>query len=153
AMVHLQEGQLAEALQRVDRAVELQPRSVSSWELKGEILERANRSSEALEAYTRGLDLQPATTNKVTLERQHALLNRARMFKKLGRLREAGEDVCAAYMIPAREALAGPSMVDLSAFYNAGLTSNWSGDQTDNELSELPPGIQTLAGTSYDIRG
>jgi WD40 repeat protein/tRNA A-37 threonylcarbamoyl transferase component Bud32/tetratricopeptide (TPR) repeat protein len=153
AAVQLQADKTVEALQSISRALELQPESVPAWEFRGKILEKSDRPSEALAAYTRGIDLLPATNNTVTLERYRALLNRARVLRRLDRVREAIEDTCAACRIPARDPQAGPNLVDLTASYNGGLTGSWHGERTDNDLSQLPKGIQTLAGTTYDLRG
>ena len=53
---------------------------------------------------------------------------------------------------PKRDAAAGKQLLDLSAFYNAGLTESWHGG-TDNDLSALSAGLQTLAGVEFDVRG
>ena len=45
-------------------------------------------------------------------------------------------------------------MVDLSQYYNAALNETWhKGGMSNNTLKDLPRGIQTLDGTSFDIRG
>jgi hypothetical protein len=41
----------------------------------------------------------------------------------------------------------------LSPFYNVGFKGNWHGQKADNDLSELPVGVQDLAGTPFDVRG
>jgi hypothetical protein len=71
----------------------------------------------------------------------------------LNRLHEAGEDICAAYGIPPRQATVDPHLVDLSSVYNAGFKTCWHQDIAGNDLSELPTGIQWLAGTVFDVRG
>jgi hypothetical protein len=55
--------------------------------------------------------------------------------------------------IPLREAQTPRNLVDLSAFFNAGFVGNWVDGGGDNDLSELPVGIQELAGTRFDVRG
>ena len=55
--------------------------------------------------------------------------------------------------IPRREAQDLPNLIDLSAFYNAGFVGNWNNDNPDNDLAELPVGVQELAGTQFDVRG
>jgi len=56
--------------------------------------------------------------------------------------------------IPARAAGTDKGMVDLSKYYNAALDETWhKGGMSDNTLKDLPRGIQTLDGTSFDIRG
>jgi hypothetical protein len=45
-------------------------------------------------------------------------------------------------------------LIDLSAYYNAALDENWSDPfSRDNHLGELPTGLQTMAGTLFDVRG
>ncbi len=64
--------------------------------------------------------------------------------------------------IPSRDQDADSTMIDLSDYYNAGLEGSWhtnvsispsSLKEMDNDLSELPKGIQTFSGVSFDIRG
>ena len=52
----------------------------------------------------------------------------------------------------AREPATPAELIDLSNFYNASLSESWHGG-ADNHLAELPRGIQTLAGTRFDVRG
>lgn len=54
--------------------------------------------------------------------------------------------------LPARDPALPSSLIDLSSFYNAGLWESWHGN-LDNHLADLPQGLQTLAGTRFDIRG
>jgi eukaryotic-like serine/threonine-protein kinase len=55
--------------------------------------------------------------------------------------------------VPLRDPTAPANLLDLSAFYNAPFKGNWHNDRADNDLSELPVGIQELAGTRFDVRG
>lgn len=60
--------------------------------------------------------------------------------------------------IPPRDPKAGPELIDLSAHYNAALTETWHpgsnmAGESGNDLSELPRGIQKLAGIEFDVRG
>jgi len=56
-------------------------------------------------------------------------------------------------LIPARAPNTPPQLIDLSAHYNAPLTEPWHSQRTGNDLSALPRGLQTIAGTPFDIRG
>jgi WD40 repeat protein len=151
--IQLKQDRAVEARQSLERALEQEPGSAASWELMGEILEKNNQLAEAVSAYGRRIDLLPITTNGVTLERKRALLNRARVFKRLNRLTEAVHDTCAAYGIPNRQEGDNPHLVDLSAFYNAGFKGNWHADRENNDLSELPTGVQKFANITFDVRG
>jgi hypothetical protein len=45
-------------------------------------------------------------------------------------------------------------MIDLSRYYNAALNETWhKGGMSNNTLKDLPRGIQTLDGITFDIRG
>lgn len=55
--------------------------------------------------------------------------------------------------IPDRDPKTPGHLLDLSACYNSALHRNWHGDITYNNLETLPTGVQTLAGTAFDIRG
>jgi hypothetical protein len=53
---------------------------------------------------------------------------------------------------PARDPQARPSLIDLSAYYNAALTDSWHGN-SKNDLASLPTGVQNFEGVDYDVRG
>lgn len=58
--------------------------------------------------------------------------------------------------IPPRDPSTPANLVDLSQYYNAGLTRNWhnlGALHAPNDLATLPTGVQTLAGTPFDVRG
>ncbi len=56
--------------------------------------------------------------------------------------------------IPPRDPQAGRNLIDLSAYYTTALDENWSDPVgRDNHLGELPTGLQTMAGTLFDVRG
>ncbi|HMO63971.1 MAG TPA: hypothetical protein PKE47_01875, partial [Verrucomicrobiota bacterium] len=54
---------------------------------------------------------------------------------------------------PPRDPAAPPQLIDLTRHYNATLTGHWHPGQGASDLSELPRGVQTLAGTPFDLRG
>jgi hypothetical protein len=56
-------------------------------------------------------------------------------------------------LIPPRSAEAAGIHLDLSGFYNAPMTRPWHSAITNNDLSALPQGIQTLQGHQFDVRG
>ena len=53
---------------------------------------------------------------------------------------------------PTRDPATPAELIDLSNFYNASLSESWHVG-ADYHLAELPRGIQTLAGTRFDVRG
>jgi eukaryotic-like serine/threonine-protein kinase len=55
--------------------------------------------------------------------------------------------------IPPRAANTKSNLIDLSRHFNGDLQHNWHGDVSENNLAELPPGVQTLDGVEFDLRG
>jgi hypothetical protein len=58
--------------------------------------------------------------------------------------------------VPARTTNAPPQLIDLTAFYNAGLTETWLPTNiitAPNDLAELPRGVVRLQGIEFDVRG
>jgi hypothetical protein len=55
--------------------------------------------------------------------------------------------------IPPRAADVSTKLIDLSFFYNGGLSTNWHGDAPANNLANLGTGVRHLAGTDFDVRG
>ncbi len=56
--------------------------------------------------------------------------------------------------IPARPANTDDRLIDLSSHYNGALNETWQkGGQQNNTLKDLPRGIQTLDGVTFDVRG
>jgi hypothetical protein len=59
--------------------------------------------------------------------------------------------------IPERDSRASAKMIDLSKHYNAALTEGWHrtgpNEPIANDLSNLPRGIQKIAGIEFDVRG
>jgi hypothetical protein len=53
---------------------------------------------------------------------------------------------------PPRDPETPKGLLDLTAFYNAGLTDSWHGG-TNNNLANLPTGRQTFGGVEFDVRG
>jgi hypothetical protein len=53
---------------------------------------------------------------------------------------------------PPRHPRTKPSLIDLTAYYNAALTESWQGN-SKNDLASLPTGVENFAGVDYDVRG
>ncbi len=68
------------------------------------------------------------------------------------RLQPASNPTSATPRILPRTPDAKPNEIDLSTHYNFPLNKNWS-DVRGNDLAELPTGLQTFAGTEFDVRG
>lgn len=55
--------------------------------------------------------------------------------------------------VPPRTPGATADLIDLTPYYTAGLVGNWHADHPQNDLASLPTGVQTFAGTEFDVRG
>jgi len=56
--------------------------------------------------------------------------------------------------LPPRDPQAGRNLIDLTAHYNVALRDTWHDLWgQENHLGELPTGLQTFAGTAFDVRG
>jgi len=55
--------------------------------------------------------------------------------------------------IPARSPEASPGLIDLSVYYTQPLGQPLHTDRANNDLASVPQGVQTLGGTTFDIRG
>jgi hypothetical protein len=76
-----------------------------------------------------------------------------RMFAaELGRATNAPARPRTARRFPHRDPQAGPELLDLTAYYNAGLNQSWHGNAS-NTLAALPKGLQTFAAVEFDVRG
>ena len=53
---------------------------------------------------------------------------------------------------PAREPGTRKELLDLTGFYNGGLSEAWHGNK-NNDLAALPTGLQTFGGVAFDVRG
>jgi serine/threonine protein kinase len=79
------------------------------------------------------------------------------------RVDEARKDSLRIKNIPARDPRCRPEAIDLTDYYNAALTENWHIDMkhfvtfggyiAENNLSQLPRGVQKFAGIEFDVRG
>jgi eukaryotic-like serine/threonine-protein kinase len=53
---------------------------------------------------------------------------------------------------PVRDLQADPALLDLTAYYNAGLSEDWH-KMVGNNFSTLPKGVADFDGTQFDVRG
>jgi len=54
-------------------------------------------------------------------------------------------------LIPSRDPLVNPDLIDLSAHYNMSLLKSW--DARGNDLARLPQGLQSFDDIEFDVRG
>ncbi|MCW5551753.1 MAG: protein kinase [Verrucomicrobiae bacterium] len=124
----------------------------ATWLNVAKALQRENRWEEALVACDEVLR-RTANQEELAWLADKARPLRVTALKQLDRLDEAGVENCALQSIPLRKPAAPAEAIDLSAFYNAPLADPPQADVAANDLSELPTGIQTFAGTVFDVRG
>ena len=106
-----------------------------------------------MQPLAKAVELAQADTNTHRLALSRALLNRSRLYLRLGRLAEAGRGNCRARGIPQRDPQSGPNLIDLGPFFNAALNDElMNGRWPQNSLAGLPAGRHRLGGVDFDVR-
>ena len=128
-----------------------------TWHAVGKALARRDRLEEAVNAFSEALR-QSAENDDLESLRTSALQQRSQLFRRLGRLKQAGADNCAALNIQARDVGTPFSCIDLSAYYNGSLDRDWFYHSIPfyEPFPTLPRGYQTLPGSTgvvLDLRG
>jgi WD40 repeat protein/serine/threonine protein kinase len=127
----------------------------ATWHAVGKALVKRDRLEEAVNAFSETVQ-QSAGKDGLESLRASALRQRSQVFRRLGRLNEAGPDNCAALNIPARDVRTPLTCIDLSAYYNGSLDRDWFSHSIPfyDPFPTLPRGRQTLCGTNeFDLRG
>jgi WD40 repeat protein len=123
-----------------------------TWLAVAKALQRKNLWQEALEACDEVLK-RTANSHEYAWLATKAAGQRVKALRGLGRQDEAAVANCAFLGIPPRDPATPPDAIDLSAYYNARLADFSRTDGAANDLSELPQGIQTFDGSTFDVRG
>ena len=147
------EGNLSGALATLDEGVKASPASLVLWTAKGNLLGKASRPNEALQAFAKAIDLAAADTSAFGRVLTEARLGRSALLRRMNRLEEAAADNLTARGIPARAPQARPNLVDLSPFYNFALTNDLQDGVAGNNAATLPQGLQQFGGIEFDVRG
>lgn len=136
-------GGWSNLLDEAEALLRAQPNNPHAWTAKGRALEALQQFEAAVSAYRRALDIgdQAHRFQTEPLVRRDILRARASTLRQLGRMTEAGADNVEARQIPSRDPMAGPSLVNLDAFF------------TDAIHEVGPVGIRRLAGIDFDFRG
>jgi hypothetical protein len=81
-------------------------------------------------------------------------LQRVNVWRLQGREAEALAELTSVKPFPPRDPGTRPNLLDLTLCYNARLDESWH-RRTDlgNNLADLPAGVRTLGGVSFDARG
>ncbi len=149
SMVLDAKGLSAEADNALLRGLTLAPDEPALLRRTGERAVAAGKFTDAVTAFSQGLRM----AGDDTPERQSFLLARSAALRSAGKYAEAGADNLLARGLASRRPDAPAQQIDLSAFYNCRLDEDMMTHDRDNTLGELKPGLHTLAGTTFDIRG
>jgi serine/threonine protein kinase/WD40 repeat protein/tetratricopeptide (TPR) repeat protein len=148
---------MSQSLATLGAAAQRRPEAFGFGRAKAALLERLNRADEAVGCYSNMIafaQANPAGTNSLSA----LLLGRSALLRRLNRPAEAQADWLRAMGVPARDPQTSSNLLDLSLFFNASLTSDWTrvfppAPPGEWLLTSLPQGVQTFAGTQFDVRG
>jgi hypothetical protein len=114
------------------------------------------RLHSALADYTRALAAIEVHRDIASQSRKPLLVERSKVLRQLNRPLEAQADLLEAKDIPPRPAGAGPHLIDLTPWYNAGFNeSSLTLNEAGGDFSALAPAaVRKLAtGVEFDVRG
>jgi WD40 repeat protein len=154
------------AIQHLTRLLQARPdsgeflprraRAFSRWAGAAGTPAASEHLQSALADYTRAIASVELHRDIARQSRKPLLVERSKVLRQLHRPQEAQADLLEAKDIPPRPAGAGPHLIDLTPWYNAGfneslLTLNEAG----GDFSVLAPaGVRKLAtGVEFDLRG
>jgi len=146
-------GKFLEALEEIKGGLEIQPRNPELWHAQGRMLERTGHDDEAYQSLTKAIELATAGPGATNQPHTAYYSSRSQFLRRQNRLEEAAADFRVAKGIQTRDPQAAANLIDLSLYYNVGLTESWHPGNGTSDLSELPRGIQILAGVQFDVRG
>ncbi|MCX8107920.1 MAG: hypothetical protein N3G20_03865, partial [Verrucomicrobiae bacterium] len=145
-------GDLAAAIDAIERAIGLDPKNPCLLREKARFLEKAGRVTLAAEAFARAIDLVEQVASVETANEFRA--ERARILKRHGLLMEARGDFFRAKNILPRDPQTPENLINLDLVYNAGLDDSWAITSSRAvKLASLPRGRQTLEDVEFDLRG
>jgi hypothetical protein len=150
-----EKGDVAGALVVLDQAAQRLPASPKLWIARGKLLESASQTNEALEAFSRAIELAVADTNAFgkVLTAARARLDRSALLKRLNRLDEAAADNLAAYGVPPRHLQPRPEWVNLDLFFNGDLTTRMGIPPDSRAAATMAADVRRMTGLDFDLRG
>lgn len=129
------------------------PLPTSYWSQRADLLERAGRLEESLNAHNRAVEAE-ATAAQDAPAFSPARYGRYRFLCRQKRYVEAQADWLSLMRVPRRDPRTPAELVDLSSSYNATLGECWLLHELYRaNLSALPTGIVRLDGVAFDVRG
>lgn len=146
------EGALA-LMEEAGRSLPGAMATAACWSHRAELLERAGRLAETLDAHARAVEIEAAPTGEAPAF-WPARYSRYDFLCRHKRYAEAQADWLGFMRVPRRDPQAPSELVDLSAWYNAGFEDFWAPNELYRaDLGALPTGIVPLDGVSFDVRG
>jgi tetratricopeptide (TPR) repeat protein len=153
-------GNLSEALEAANQARKLDPTAPQLWTLNGSLLALTNRLEEALDSLSRAVELAESQGPTAVTNLNSALEQRAHLWMRLGHpseslvdLGRAKADFLRAKNFPPRKKSADARLLDLTLYYNVTLDESWHYGFGKSDFSSLKPGVASLGGTDFDVRG
>ena len=144
-------GDPTAALSASHRAAELSPDDAPIQRQLAYLLAEHGENVEAIESVSHAI--RQAAAGGFTWSERHELLKfRSDVLLKLGRRGEAASDRLEILGIVPRDPAATPQQLDLSLHYNLRLDDD-TGSAKWHNYGRIPTGLQTFAGTSFDVRG
>jgi eukaryotic-like serine/threonine-protein kinase len=138
----------------LERALSLAPQNIEVLLALARASEASGQLEQAVEALNKVI-ASPNTGQSVgTNVFPRALFDRSRILKQLGRAIEGQADWLRAKDIAPRDSRSTQNQIDLANFFNASPLDDWQGlGEKNNNLAQLPRGLQMLAGTPFEVRG
>lgn len=150
------EGQLQKALTAIETALQGRDNDWLYHRLHARVLSRLHEpapAAPAVAAYDRAITfLSNLNDSRDDLDLMSLRCGKIGSLRQLGRLAEIEATQDQLYRIPERAPSLPSRLIDLTGFYNAGLSRNWHG-HPDGNLASLRPGVHRLDGVPFDIRG
>lgn len=144
-------GQWTNLLAEAAREIQINPNNPYAWNARGRAFAELRQVEAALDAWTHALEIGDREKRFQTepLLRREIQRNRAAALRQFGRT----ADRLAALEIPPRAAATSDNLIDLSAFYNAALHTEFHGGNSGNHLGEFSTGQVRLKNVDFDLRG
>jgi tetratricopeptide (TPR) repeat protein len=146
-------GNSRAALAALEAGLQRLPDSPVLWSGKGQCLEQAGKTNEAVQAFSKAIELGGGNTNEFQHLLRQALLRRSHLYKEAGRSGEAGVDFCQAQGFPIRDPKTSPRQVDLSLLYNRELFDYLNVPAGSRVVQSFAEEVRRNSDVAFDLRG